>query len=236
MSELSIFISEPRLLAAVSIAQAKDDVREYLCCTRIEADGRMVATNAYILTAAKPDVHERVGTSDYAEWADLVTGIDVSGAFRTALKGADWAELRTMPGTHDNEVIATVGKSAGTSKTFVVPSVRDRKYPDWGNLIPPGELPRVDGGFVAGSAQVWDKVVQTAKILRSSDNTAIGVFRAFGQDDSAAVLCYADKPNIFTIAMPMTGAAPTMFNAEQAIRAHAPENPDNMPVPRRQAA
>ena len=87
MSELSIFISEPRLLAAVSIAQGKDDARSFLNCTRICADGRIVATNAFILTAAKPEVHERVGVGDYAEWAELITGVEVIGAFRTALEG-----------------------------------------------------------------------------------------------------------------------------------------------------
>ena len=54
MSELSIVLREPSLLAAVSIAQAKDDVRHYLNYTRIEADGRMVATDAFIMTVAKP--------------------------------------------------------------------------------------------------------------------------------------------------------------------------------------
>ena len=235
MSELSIFISEPRLLAAVSIAQGKDDARSFLNCTRICADGRIVATNAFILTAAKPEVHERVGVGDYAEWAELITGVEVAGAFRTALKGADWAELRTMPGTHD--VVATVAKDNGTSKTFLVPTVRGHRFPEWDALVPHGELPRVDGGFVAGSAAVWDKVVQTAKILRANENFAIGAFRAFDHEDSACVLSYGDKRNIFTVAMPMTGAAPTMFNPTEAIQPHAPENPDNMPVPhRRQAA
>ena len=240
MSELSIVLREPSLLAAVSIAQAKDDVRHYLNYTRIEADGRMVATDAFIMTVAKPEKD----TPDYSEWAALVTGIDVSGPFRTALKNAEWLELRTMPDT--TEVMATVARSSGGTKTFAVPSLRNTTYPDWHNVVPHGELPRADGGFVAGSGKVWAKAVATAKFLPSGDNMAIGTFRGVDHGDSAAVLCYGNEPNILTVAMPFDGA-PTMFDTGSVIGGDAPkrqerkpepkENPDNMPVPhRRQAA
>ena len=89
-----------------------------------------------------------------------------------------------------------------------------------------------NGDVVAYGDELAD---QTAKILRSNENFAIGAFRAFDHEDSACVLCYGNKPNIFTVAMPLDGA-PTMFNATEAIRPHAPENPDNMPVPHRRHA
>ena len=234
MSEVTITVPKPRLLAAVSVAQAKDDVRFYLNCTRIEADGRMVATDAFVMSVAKPEE-----PADYSAWAAKVVGIDISGAFRTALKSAMAVTLSTMPDTTD--VMATVlYDGTKKNKTFVVASVRDATYPVWRDVVPKGLMPRADGGFVAGSEAIWSKAVQTAKMLShtSNHNTGIATYRGMDADDGAAVLLYGEQCDLFTVAMPMGGhdGTPPTFNPEYIIgeappKAKPEEKPDNMPVP-----
>ena len=229
MSEVTITVPKPRLLAAVSVAQAKDDVRFYLNCTRIEADGRMVATDGIVMSVAKPEE-----PADYSAWAAKVVGIDISGALRTALKSALAVTLRTMPDTTD--VMATVLFSGSrANKTFVVASVRNATYPLWRDVVPKGLMPRADGGFVAGSESVWSKAVQTAKMLSriSNHNTGIATYRGMDADDGAAVLLYGEEYDLFTVAMPMTGhdGTPPMFNPEYIAGEKPEEKPDNMPVP-----
>ena len=178
---ISITIAEPRLLAAVSVAQAGDDPRVALKGTRVEADGTMIATDGGILTVARPE--EIRDASAFEEFAKHVVSVTVPGRLRTALKAKRCIAVRLEIDGEGKGMASTLGDYWRPLKhipfDFLSREPGGPSYPKWENVMPEGmfqlgHVPSVSSGLLR-------RIGETGALLGNSEGPA--VISAYHQPD-----------------------------------------------------
>jgi hypothetical protein len=182
---MNVITVNAELLAAVSVAQSTDPTRYYLGGVFFDSRGVMVASDGHVLTAAQiePD----------ADRPPVI--LPVSPKARTALKGAKAETAEFADGLL--RVLDASGQPIYTEPCAAI----DGAFPDWRRVIPREPVNPSGASF---ALEVRQKLNDTAKCL--AKNPAISILGAGAE--SAHVVRYDSRPDLFSVAMPVRHAAP----------------------------